>query len=671
MKKIFLIIAMVAALVCLLTASAFATEINGVHYTLDNDGTATVNTDNKTATTVDVTIPSEVTYDGVTYKVDTLEARAFSGNKTVQTIRILSEHITVIPDGLYTNTYDGALEKVFIDFSKITSIGGYGLNNSAERNDRTPSSCKETFAFYDAKAYIADGSEVKITNPDFSSCTRFGDACFQACAKFNKVVIPEIATTIEQQCFRRSTMTELEIHAKKITAVKMFSFSECPNLSIIKVFSKNITEYGGAAFSSCPSVTEVHIDLSNCINIGGSAFQVGNTRYDGGNTKTKWYNLEGQSLVNLSNVKKIDGNAFASSNLGSAEVIWPIALDSLGDQAFRRCNINTMIYLNASEGKTITAPFWCFNGNAPTLIVYGEGVTKVNNAFEAQCTAIFLADSITFGSDAKFDKAGSTLYCKSSVDSSKYSKGTVINFTSGTVDYFGGCGLIAELTTASGDVVLDKTTHKYNLVNYDNTYCPINTMGNYECEKCKDTKQVANEGTNPVKDGHSFDTLKSVVYEKGYLSSGVKALACKCTLELTEAANAIFTFNGYSTNKEQNAICVGFSVDKVALKEYNAVNPKLQFGAVASLSTENILSVDNGSVVGTTNTVVAEVEGDYASFDFVLSGFSSSQYELALVVCAYVYDGKGISYLTDATSATPTTVTLKSVVEAPEKEEQE
>ena len=101
MKKIFLIVAMLAALVCLLTASVFATEINGVHYTLDNDGTATVNTDNKTATTVDVTIPSEVTYDGVTYKVDTLEARAFSGNKTVQTIRILSEHITVIPDGLY------------------------------------------------------------------------------------------------------------------------------------------------------------------------------------------------------------------------------------------------------------------------------------------------------------------------------------------------------------------------------------------------------------------------------------------------------------------------------------------------------------------------------------------------------------------------------------------
>lgn len=668
MKKIFLIIAMIAVLVCLFTISAFATEINGVHYTLDNDGTATVNTDNKTATTVDVTIPSEVTYDGVTYKVDTLEARAFSGNKTVQTIRILSEHITVIPDGLYTNTYDGALEKVFIDFSKITSIGGYGLNNSAERNDRTPSSCKETFAFYDAKAYIADGSEVKITNPDFSNCTKFGDACFQACAKFDKVVIPA-AASLEQQCFRQSTMKELEIYAENITIIKMYSFAHCPNLETIKVFSRKITEYGNCAFAGCPKLTSIYIDLSTCQYIRGSSFQVGCTGYDRGNTQTQWYNIDGQKIVDLSNVKVFEGSAFASSNLGSAEIIWPKAIESLADQSFRRCNINSMIYLNAADGKNITAPYWCFNGNAPSLIIYGEGVTKVENTFEGECTAIFLADTITFGNSAKFAKSNSTLYCKSTVDSSKYSNGTVINFTSGTVDYFGGCGLIAELATASGDFVLDKTTHKYNLVDYDNTYCPINAMGNYECEKCKDTKQVANEGTNPVKDGHSYDTLKSVVYEKGYLSSGVKALACKCTLELTEVVNAIFTFNGYSTNKEQNAICVGFSVDKVALKEYNAVNPTLQFGAVASLSTENILSVDNGSVVGTTNTVVAEVDGDYASFDFVLSGFNEAQYELVLVVCAYVYDGESISYLTNAQSDAPSTITLKAICESAKKEQ--
>lgn len=668
MKKIFLIIAMIAALVCLFTISAFATEINGVHYTLDNDGTATVNTDNRKATSLIAEIPSYVEYEGKTYKVDTIATDAFYDNTTVTEIRILSEFITKIPSNMIANTYStGALKKIYIDFSNITSIGSAGLNPSNQTNGNAPKA--NSFYYYDAKAYLKDKSDVIITCPDFSNCTSIGTAAFQG-ANFEKLVIPE-AVYINNQVFRATTIKELVLQGANREKIDYYSFQACNQLEKITIESRNLKTISNDVFSGSGAVKEIYIDLSKCTSISTSAFQMGNKGYDQGNTQTQWYNLEGKKIVDLSSMKTIGERAFASSNLGSAEIVWPIALDSISDQAFRRCNINTMIYLNASEGKTITAPFWCFNGNAPTLIVYGEGVTKVNNAFEAQCTAIFLADSITFGSDAKFNKAGSTLYCKSSVDSSKYSNGTVINFTSGTVDYFGGCGLIAELATASGDFVLDKTTHKYNLVDYDNTYCPINAMGNYECEKCKDTKQVANEGTNPVKDGHSYDTLKSVVYEKGYLSSGVKVLACKCTLELTEAVNAIFTFNGYSTNKEQNAICVGFSVDKVALKEYNAVNPTLQFGAVASLSTENILSVDNDSVVGTTNTVVAEVDGDYASFDFVLLGFSSSQYELALVVCAYVYDGESISYLTDASSAAPTTVTLKSVVEAPEKEEQE
>ena len=192
-------------------------------------------------------------------------------------------------------------------------------------------------------------------------------------------------------------------------------------------------------------------------------------------------------------------------------------------------------------------------------------------------------------------------------------------------------------------------------------------MGNYECEKCKDTKQVANEGTTPVKGGHSYDTLKCIVYENGYLSNGEKTMVCQCTLELTETVGAIFKFNGYSTNRDQNAICVGFSVDQDLLKEYNTVNTPLQFGAVASAKTENILSVADGKVTGSTNTVVAEIKEDYSSFDFVLSGFNSTQNELALVVCAYVYDGNAISYLTGESNNAPTTVTLKSVIEAPDK----
>ncbi|MBO5440500.1 MAG: leucine-rich repeat protein [Clostridia bacterium] len=659
-RKIILALALIAMAVCLFALTASAVEINGVHYTLDNDGTATVNTDNRKATNLIAEIPSEVEYEGKTYKVDTIATDAFFDNTTVTEIRILSEYITKIPSNMIANTYStGALKKIYIDFSKITSIGSAGLNPSNQTNGNSPKA--NSFYYYDAKAFLKDGSDVVITCPDFSNCTSIGAAAFQG-ANFEKLIIPE-AVYINNQVFRETTIKELVLQGANREKIDFYSFQACNQLEKITIESRNLKTISNDVFSGSGAVKEIYIDLSKCTSISTSAFEMGNKGYDQGNTQTQWYNLEGKKIVDLSSMKTIGNRAFASSNLGSAEIVWPIALDSISDQAFRRCNINTMIYLNASEGKTITAPFWCFNGNAPTLIVYGEGVTTVNNVFEAQCTAIFLADSITFGNDAKFDKAGSTLYCKSSVDSSKYSNGTVINFTSGTVDYFGGCGLIAELTTAGGDVVLDKTTHNYTLVDYDNTYCPINTMGNYRCSKCEDEKQVANEGTNPVKDGHAYDTVKSIVYADGFLKAGVKTTVCKCTLEKAENVNAIFVFNGYSTKENGTAICVGYTINNNELKDYNSVNTPLTFGAVASIEAENVLSVDNGTVKGGEKTVVAPISSEYASFDFIISGFSAEQNQLALVMCAYVYDGKEIVYLGSTSATSPYTITLQAVID--------
>lgn len=659
-KKIFLALAIIAMLTCLFALTASAVEINGVHYTLDKDGTATVNTDNRKATNLIAEIPSEVEYEGKTYRVDTIATDAFFDNTTVTEIRILSEYITKIPSNMIANTYStGALKKIYIDFSKITSIGSAGLNPSNQTNGNSPKA--NSFYYYDAKAFLKDGSDVVITCPDFSNCTYIGAAAFQG-ANFEKLIIPE-AVYINNQVFRATTIKELVLQGANREKIDFYSFQACNQLEKITIESRNLKTISNDVFSGSGAVKEIYIDLSKCTSISTSAFQMGNKGYDQGNTQTQWYNLEGKKIVDLSSMKTIGNRAFASSNLGSAEIVWPIALDSISDQAFRRCNINTMIYLNASEGKTITAPFWCFNGNAPTLIVYGEGVTTVNNVFEAQCTAIFLADSITFGNDAKFDKAGSTLYCKSSVDSSKYSNGTVINFTSGTVDYFGGCGLIAELTTAGGDVVLDKTTHNYTLVDYDNTYCPINTMGNYECTKCADKKQVANEGTNPFKDGHAYDTVKSIVYADGFLKAGVKTTVCKCALEKAENVNAIFVFNGYSTKENGTAICVGYTINNNELKDYNSVNTPLTFGAVASIEAENVLSVDNGTVKGGEKTVVAPISSEYASFDFIISGFSAEQNQLALVMCAYVYDGKEIVYLGSTSATSPYTITLQAVID--------
>ena len=72
-------------------------------------------------------------------------------------------------------------------------------------------------------------------------------------------------------------------------------------------------------------------------------------------------------------------------------------------------------------------------------------------------------------------------------------------------------------------------------------------------------------------------------------------------------------------------------------------------------------------MTGSTNTVVAEIKEDYSSFDFVLSGFNSTQYELALVVCAYVYDGENVSFMQTNLTQDPPTITLQTVIDAGKK----
>ncbi len=232
-----------------------------------------------------------------------------------------------------------------------------------------------------------------------------------------------------------------------------------------------------------------------------------------------------------------------------------------------------------------------------------------------------------------------------------------------TVYQAGNCGY-DETTTNTCVICKLQSIVTGTLATGNHTYTDdFNCETALNCEVCKKTLSEALTHTVKI----------TVAYENGFLAGGLKTVACTnegCSHKEETKLSAIFTFSGYSTNDDENAICVGYIVNQKALKEYNAVNQALQFGAVAATKTENILSVSENKVVGAANTVVAEVSSDYIAFDFVLFGFSEAQYDLALVMCAYVYDGNGISYLTDVSAVAPSTVTLKSVVENPSKEQE-
>ena len=612
-KKLILAISLVAVLACLFAITAFAVEVNGVHYTLDtNNKIASVSTENRTATTEIVVIPSTFEYEGATYRVISISNDAFYGNKTVKELRILSEYITKIPASMIASTNGGALEKIYIDFSKITSIGSAAFNPSSQTNGNNP--VANSFYYYDAKAFIENGTDVVITEPDFSNCTSIGSAAFQG-ANFEKLVIPE-GIALDNQVFRCSTIEELDIKGANRGAISYYVFSSCVNLETIRI--ESLSSISNDVFSGCKNVKEIYINLSNCTSIGSGTFSIGNVGYDQGNTTTQWYNYQGEKIVDLSNVKTINEKAFSSSNLGSAKIIWPTALDTLSDQAFRRCNINQPLYINPAEGKTITIPFWCMNGNKFTFAYFGKGVKTVSSCFETNCIVVCAEDSVNFTHEKVFDQTtGNAIYCKSYTGTDVSSRATVYNIASATSAKYGLCGFIATVKFT------DETTQEFNYAihNYegvaDETVCPAGSLMIYTCSKCKDSYEEKLE--NFIGGTHNFDlengaSVIEIIYEgNNYFASGALVIKCaSCIAENGDQTIApLFEAVGYSTNEASNDFIshtIKVNLDAInAYKEYTGI--MVQYGVMASVAASNPLTMENGKVVAIGKAVSAEMSG--------------------------------------------------------------
>ena len=659
-KRIFLALALIAMLTCLfaITVSA-ATEIDGIYYNFNKEAqTATVAKDNcKTGCKLEVVvIPEKVNYDGNEYTVIAIDNYAFEYNTTIKTL-VIKPKLARIPNGMVQGAT--SLKKVYIDFSNVTEIGSRALT-LADKDDMNPVEGQE-FKIYTVESYDV-GVDVEITEVNLANVTSIGAGAFNN-TSLKKVTIGPNCKTIGIQTFRFGDLEEIKVESN----VDIPNYFCGHNSSLNKIRLGSPTKIGGSAFTCCSGVTEIYVDMSKVTDVGGNAFCF-SSQYDGGNNTAQWYNLKGQKIVDLSSVEYLNGGGqsgtFASSNLGSAEIIWPKAIKKMDDQAFRKCNITGTIYINAAEDVTLSMQRWSFDTNKPSLVIAGKGVKTVDCYFEAQCTVVLLDDEVKLSRSDAFKKSGSVVYYKSFTDDSQKvnSNATAIQITAGTATNYGACGIYASVTTADGVVVFDKTTHNFALVGYDNTYCPINAMGNYECSKCEAEKQVANEGTAPVKDGHAFNTLKNIAYASNFINAGEKITVCSCGLENVESVNALFVFLGYSTREEGTAICASYTINTKELNAYKEFNKSFKFGAVGSSKTENILSYEDGEIKAGEKTVVAPVEGEYIAFDFVISGFASSQADLALVIGAYAYDGESIVYLFGNDGA-PSTITLNQVIE--------
>ena len=186
----------------------------GVTYTLNNDGTATVSGCDRTVTSIK--IPSNVESNGQTYTVTSIGNGAFSWCSGLTSV--------YIPDG-------------------VTSIGDFAF-----------SECRNL---------------TSVTIP--GSVTSIGNGAFSYCKGLTSVTIPGSVTSIGYGAFSEcSGLTSVDI-LDGVTSIGDFAFVACDGLTSVTI-PDSVTSIGNSAFDSCDSLTSVTIPDS-VTSIGDSAFE--------------------------------------------------------------------------------------------------------------------------------------------------------------------------------------------------------------------------------------------------------------------------------------------------------------------------------------------------------------------------------------------------------------
>ncbi len=222
----------------------------------------------------DIILPESVEFKGHTYRVTSIEEKAFEWCESLKSI--------VIPDG-------------------ITSIG------------------KEAFSQCSSLTKIAIPNSVKS----------IGERAFDGCEKLTSIIIPDNVKSIGDMTFSCCfALTEIVI-PNSVTSIGYRAFEFCSSLDSI-VIPASVTEIEKLAFIGCSALTSVIVaegnsrydSRENCNAIIETAT---NTLISGC-----------QTSIILSSVTSIGDNAFGSCNSLKSITI-PNSVTSIGVEAFRLC----------------------------------------------------------------------------------------------------------------------------------------------------------------------------------------------------------------------------------------------------------------------------------------------------------------------------------------------
>ena len=376
MKRLKSMLATLALLLCSLSASAHAFEVDGIYYdvTSSTDLTVAVTYQGSSYSeysneyTGSVVIPETVTYDSKTYSVTSIGRYAFRNCRSITSVTIPNS-VTSIGDWAFENCRN-------LTSVHISDISAW-CNIKFGDPDSNPLS-------YAEHLYMNGKEITELVIPD--GVTTIGDYAFYNCSSLTSVTIPNSVTSIGSFAFEYcSSLTSVTI-PNSVTRIGSYAFARCSSLTSVTI-PNSVTSIGYRTFAGCSSLTSV--------TIPNSVTSIGNSAFHGCSNLT--------SIIIPEGVTSIGNSAFSyCSSLTS--IIIPEGVTSIGNSAFHGCSNLTSVTIG--DGVTSIGEFAFFNCSSLTSVTIPNSVTSIGGwAFDG-CNAlesvIVLAETPPFANDNTF-----------------------------------------------------------------------------------------------------------------------------------------------------------------------------------------------------------------------------------------------------------------------------
>ena len=358
-----------------LLASADGAKIDGIYYYFDSGGkTATVDHDPDEPISEDnwnfhykgdIVIPSNVTYDGVTYTVKSIASDAFYWCYLVTSITIPSS-VTSIGDDA---------------FSRCIGLTSIKVESGNQHYD-SRNNCNAIIETSSNKLIVGCRKTV-IPN----SVEIIGSHAFSA-NYLTSVTIPDGVKSIESGAFEYSHLTSVTI-PNSVTSIGQDAFLSCRDLTSITI-PNSVKSIGNGAFS----------DTGWFNNQSDGVVYAGKVAY-----KYKGTMPNNTSITINDGTIGIADQAF-SMRSGLTSVTIPNSVTSIGSSAFRGCNGLTSITIPSSVTSIGSSAF--YNCRGLTSIAVEDGnqyydsrnncnaiIEKSTNTLVVGCNNTFIPNGVT------------------------------------------------------------------------------------------------------------------------------------------------------------------------------------------------------------------------------------------------------------------------------------